>query len=63
LHERFSGLNPLLNWYEQRALQKFIFDTGLLRNGAFAPQRQSFAAAYLWLKCRPFCLLILTDEP
>jgi hypothetical protein len=56
-------LNPLLNWYEQRALQKFIFDTGLLRNGAFARQRQSFATAYLWLKCLPFCLPILTDEP
>jgi len=32
LHERFSGLIPLLIWYEQRLLQKFIFDTGLFDN-------------------------------
>ncbi|CAI8835833.1 hypothetical protein EMIT0P265_20399 [Pseudomonas zeae] len=56
-------MNPLLNWYEQRALQKFIFDTGLLRKAVFARRRQSFMTAYLWLKCRPFCLPILTDEP
>jgi len=32
LHERFSGLNPLLIRYEQHLLQKFIFDTGLFDN-------------------------------
>jgi len=32
LHERFSGLIPLLIWYEQRLLQKFIFDTALFDN-------------------------------
>jgi hypothetical protein len=52
LHERFSGMIPLLIWYEQRLVHKFIFDTGLFDNVG----RRAIATALLWLKCPPLLL-------
>ncbi|MDI2143258.1 MULTISPECIES: hypothetical protein [unclassified Pseudomonas] len=48
----FSGMKPLLIWYERHLVQKFIFDTGLFDNGG----RRAIATAHLWLKCPPFLL-------
>jgi len=36
-----SGLNPLLIWYEQRALHKFIFDTS-----------HFYKTLFFWAQCR-----------